>query len=78
MWQERYLRRATGDVAAFSQHQPRALYLLTSHEGVAFEQDGVRDGQHLREWMTEQVPAAILAGEEIPPRPSAVAAGPTG
>lgn len=54
VWQERYLRRATGDVAAFSQHQPRALYLLTSHEGVAFEQDGVRDGQHHREWMTER------------------------
>ncbi|PWK86176.1 NadR type nicotinamide-nucleotide adenylyltransferase [Lentzea atacamensis] len=28
------------------------LYLLTDHAGVPFEQDGWRDGEHLREWMT--------------------------
>jgi HTH-type transcriptional repressor of NAD biosynthesis genes len=28
------------------------LYLLTDHVGVPFEQDGWRDGEHLREWMT--------------------------
>ena len=31
---------------------PRALYLLTDHEGVAFEDDGLRAGEHLRPWMT--------------------------
>lgn len=29
-------------------------YVLTSPEGVPFEQDGLRDGEHLREWMTER------------------------
>lgn len=28
------------------------LYLLTDHVSVPFEQDGWRDGEHLREWMT--------------------------
>lgn len=30
----------------------RAVYLLTDHTGVPFEQDGIRDGEHLREQMT--------------------------
>jgi nicotinamide riboside kinase len=59
IWQERYLERSTPDVAAFSQHQPRALYILTSHEGVAFEQDGIRDGEHLRERMTDRFREAL-------------------
>ena len=29
-----------------------AVDLLTDHVGVPFEQDGWRDGEHLREWMT--------------------------
>lgn len=30
------------------------LYLLTDHVGVPFEQDGMRDGEHLRGWMTDR------------------------
>jgi NadR type nicotinamide-nucleotide adenylyltransferase len=54
VWQERYLGRRTADVAAFSQHEPRALYILTSDEGVDFVQDGVRDGEHVRLQMTQR------------------------
>jgi HTH-type transcriptional regulator, transcriptional repressor of NAD biosynthesis genes len=54
VWQERYLGRRTADVAAFSQHEPRTLYILTSDEGVDFVQDGVRDGEHLRQQMTQR------------------------
>jgi HTH-type transcriptional repressor of NAD biosynthesis genes len=32
----------------------RALYLLCDHVGVQFHQDGIRDGEHLRQWMTER------------------------
>ena len=65
VWQERYMGKSTADVAAFSQHQPRALYILTNHQGVSFEQDGVRDGEHLREAMTDRFREA-LAQQETP------------
>jgi hypothetical protein len=29
-----------------------ARYLLTDHQGVPFADDGLRDGEHLRAWMT--------------------------
>jgi len=65
VWQQRYLGHQTADVAAFSQHQPRALYILTNHEGVDFEQDGVRDGEHVREQMTDMFRQAL--GEQKTP-----------
>lgn len=65
IWQERYLGHISPDVAAFSQHQPRSLYILTNHDGVAFEQDGVRDGEHVREAMTNRFREAL--GEQKTP-----------
>ena len=53
----RFLRRAT--------EQTVMLYLLTSHEGVAFDQDGLRDGEHIREEMTEWFQEAL--GEQAVP-----------
>ncbi|MDQ1011642.1 HTH-type transcriptional repressor of NAD biosynthesis genes [Streptomyces sp. V4I23] len=49
IWHERYMG-APYPVAP----EPRTqhLWLLTDHEGVAFEDDGLRDGEHLRPWMT--------------------------
>jgi HTH-type transcriptional repressor of NAD biosynthesis genes len=41
------------------------LYLLTDHAGVPFEQDGLRDGEHVREWMTGRFRVA-LAGAPVP------------
>jgi nicotinamide riboside kinase len=61
VWQQRYLGHVSPDVAAFSQHAPRALYILTTHEGVEFVQDGVRDGEHVREDMTDMFRAALAA-----------------
>jgi HTH-type transcriptional repressor of NAD biosynthesis genes len=49
VWCERYLGVGHPDVA--TERRP-ALYLLTDHVGVPFEQDGWRDGEHRREWMT--------------------------
>ena len=48
VWGERYL----GFRPDICQGTPPHLYLLTDHVGVPFEQDGWRDGEHLREWMT--------------------------
>jgi NadR type nicotinamide-nucleotide adenylyltransferase len=48
VWGERYLGFRPN---VFQGTEPD-LYLLTDHVGVPFEQDGWRDGEHLREWMT--------------------------
>ncbi|XVS66704.1 AAA family ATPase [Actinosynnema sp. CA-299493] len=50
-WGHRYLGAPRADIAPDA-HRP-ALYLLTDHVGVPFEQDGWRDGEHLRSWMTD-------------------------
>jgi len=53
VWQERYLRRSTAEVEAVAAAREISLYVLTGCD-VAFEADGVRDGEHLREWMTQR------------------------
>ncbi|HVK24636.1 MAG TPA: AAA family ATPase [Actinokineospora sp.] len=69
VWGERYLGREHPEIAA-GDRRP-ALYLLTDHVGVPFEQDGWRDGEHLRGWMTARfvhglrdrgVPWVLLTG----------------
>jgi nicotinamide riboside kinase len=66
VWQERYMGAATPEVlAAADAMPPRALYLLTSHEDVPFEDDGLRDGEHIRAWMTERF-RALLAARDVP------------
>ncbi|MDU0294595.1 AAA family ATPase [Saccharothrix longispora] len=50
VWGHRYLGAARDDIAPDARRP--ALYLLTDHVGVPFEQDGWRDGEHLRAWMT--------------------------
>jgi NadR type nicotinamide-nucleotide adenylyltransferase len=52
VWCERYLGAPHPDVAAAAAGRRPALYLLTDHVGVPFEQDGWRDGEHRRQWMT--------------------------
>ncbi|GHU20150.1 transcriptional regulator NadR [Betaproteobacteria bacterium] len=53
IWHERYMGDASASVARIAEAMPpRALYLLTSDEGVPFTDDGLRDGEHLRAWMT--------------------------
>ena len=59
IWHERYCGAPAAAVDAEARHHP--LYLLTHHEGVPFEQDGIRDGEHLRAWMTERFLEALAA-----------------
>ncbi len=54
LWQERYLGRASREVLALSRNV-RALYVVTSPDGVAFTQDGTRDGEELRDEMHRRV-----------------------
>ena len=54
IWHERYLGTRSVEVDRWAEARPHPLYLVTSHVGVPFEQDGIRDGEHLRAWMTER------------------------
>jgi HTH-type transcriptional regulator, transcriptional repressor of NAD biosynthesis genes len=52
VWEERYLGDASADVVALRRRAH--LYLLTTEIGVPFRDDGLRDGAHLRTWMTSR------------------------
>ena len=59
IWHERYLGAPDPSVDALARHHP--LYLLTHHEGAPFVQDGYRDGEAIRPWMTERFEQELLA-----------------
>lgn len=66
IWHERYMgdhNAAVDEIAAGM--PPRALYILTSEQGVPFEDDGLRDGEHLRHWMTQRF-RDVLAAQAVP------------
>ncbi|MDG4833173.1 AAA family ATPase [Solwaraspora sp. WMMD1047] len=71
VWQERYLGAASPATVAAARLPD--LYLLTDHAGVPFDDDGLRDGEHLREWMTgrfrEVLGAAGVPVREVTGRP---------
>ena len=52
IWHERYRGERSAQVDAVGVSAPYHLYLLTHHDDVPFHQDGLRDGEHLRAWMT--------------------------
>lgn len=65
VWQERYRGRATEAVREIARSMPaRALYILTDHVGVGFDDDGLRDGEHLRPWMTDRF-REVLSGSGV-------------
>jgi HTH-type transcriptional repressor of NAD biosynthesis genes len=66
VWHERYVGEPSAAMwALVAQAPPRALYLLTSHADVPFEDDGLRDGEHLREAMTTRF-RQVLQGAGVP------------
>lgn len=60
VWERRYLGP---DSTRAHDHRPgrHALYLITDHVGVPFVQDGLRDGESIREEMTEWFVDALTA-----------------
>lgn len=66
IWHERYMGYRSSAVAAIAAAlPPRALYLLTDHADVPFEDDGLRDGEHLRPWMTQRFGEVLAGGETL-------------
>jgi HTH-type transcriptional regulator, transcriptional repressor of NAD biosynthesis genes len=52
VWHERYTNQRSRAVEGIAASAPtRAGYLLTEWKEVPFEQDGLRDGEYVREWM---------------------------
>lgn len=53
VWEDRYIGGDASGNREYGENLPsRDIYLITNHEGVLFEQDGIRDGEHIRENMT--------------------------
>jgi HTH-type transcriptional repressor of NAD biosynthesis genes len=53
IWHQRYLGTWSKEVEEIANRRRYALYLLTDCD-IPFEHDGVRDGQHIRPWMTKR------------------------
>jgi HTH-type transcriptional regulator, transcriptional repressor of NAD biosynthesis genes len=51
VWYERYRACRSPAIEAIAARHPGNLYLVTDIAGVPFEEDGIRDGEHLRPWM---------------------------
>lgn len=66
LWHERYIGHSSSAVERIASAMPqRALYLLTCDDGVPFEDDGLRDGEHLRSWMSERF-RQLLQQQDVP------------
>lgn len=66
IWHERYMGSSNATVDAIAAAMPpRALYLLTSEQGVPFEDDGLRDGEHIRHGMSQRF-RDLLAAQPVP------------
>lgn len=50
IWHERYMGRRSQRVEELSENRKYDLYLLSDVD-IPFVQDGLRDGEHIREWM---------------------------
>lgn len=61
VWEQRYL--GTSSPAVRRAARRPELYLLTDHSDVPFEDDGLRDGEHLRAWMTGVFRERLAAGD---------------
>lgn len=64
IWHERYLGTRSDPARALAGGRRYALYLLTGDE-IPFVQDGTRDGEHVRGWMTHRF-REELAGRPEP------------
>jgi len=53
IWHERYMRARSPEVEVVANARHYDLYLLTDVD-IPFVQDGIRDGEHVREWMTDR------------------------
>jgi NadR type nicotinamide-nucleotide adenylyltransferase len=63
IWHERYMDEPSPEVARIAASRSYAMYVLTSDD-IPFVQDGTRDGEHLRGWMTDRFRNALAQRSE--------------
>jgi NadR type nicotinamide-nucleotide adenylyltransferase len=61
VWWERYLTTPTDFAAQYSKVHPGELYVITSPDGVLFNDDTMRDGEHLRQSMHQRFIEVVKA-----------------
>ncbi|HEV2398698.1 MAG TPA: AAA family ATPase [Candidatus Sulfotelmatobacter sp.] len=64
IWHERYMAIRSSEVEAIAASNPHDLYLLTDCD-LPFVQDGMRDGESIREWMTQRF-EQVLVERQLP------------
>lgn len=52
IWHLRYMGKRSSEIEEIARSRHYDLYILTGDE-IPFEQDGYRDGEHIRHWMHE-------------------------
>jgi NadR type nicotinamide-nucleotide adenylyltransferase len=66
VWWRRYLKSNSESAWKFAQASLADIYVVTDPNDVEFEQDGIRDGEHLRKSMHESfVDAAMKTGKTV-------------
>lgn len=63
IWHERYMSARSPEVEAIASSRRYPLTILTSDD-IPFEQDGLRDGEHLRAWMTQRFREALIERDD--------------
>ncbi len=53
IWHERYMGTRSKEVEEIAKRRAYSLYILTGDE-ISFEDDGLRDGEHIRHWMHDR------------------------
>jgi HTH-type transcriptional repressor of NAD biosynthesis genes len=64
IWHERYMGKRSPEVEAIAASHRHDLYLLTDCD-LPFVQDGLRDGEAIRQWMTQRF-EEVLTGRGLP------------
>jgi HTH-type transcriptional regulator, transcriptional repressor of NAD biosynthesis genes len=59
IWHERYMGTRSSEVDAIAAEHYPSLYILTDDD-ITFVQDGLRDGETIRRWMTDRFEAGLI------------------